>query len=1676
MSQKIIPFEGVEGAKKKSGSGVSATSTPINTPTTYRSNTNVTLVEAISEGEIVGLVNGVNSIRLGNTAIVNPDGSVNFHGLSWDFRHGTPDQGYFPSNPTAQTPYVLQTPFYANQPPIIHTIADENATSVKVIITIPELQSQDFQGDIFPWQANWSIDVRPAGGSWQSGANVAIYQKFGSPASFQNEIQLPEGGFPWDIRVTKTSADGDGVYFIGQTIWDSYVEVVSAKLAYPNTAVCLLQFDAAYFGSSTIPTRTYHVKGRIIDVPANYDADARTYTGIWDGTFKRSYTNNPAWVLRDILINDRYGLGEFLTTDMIDKWALYQIAQYCDELVSDGYGGSEPRYTINTQIRNKVEAFKLIQSIAATFRGMAFWSMSTVLATADMPSDPVKIYSKANVIDGVFNYSGTSIKARHSVAMVTWADPQDFYNPAIEVVIDADMLQRHGWRELTLDAVGCTSRSMAHRYGKWALDTEKNAFETVEFTASWDSAEVNPGDIVAIADASKAQVRAGGRISAVDTLIITLDGAFEPGVGQTYNLMVVTPDGAVVSQSVSSIVGNVVTLSAPFSTAPQVGAMWAITGTDIAPRQFRVMSKEEKEANLFHITALLHDPTKYERIENNISFNPVAYYRPPTTIVPPTNLTFNETLYQQNGSAMNRLLISWTPGNDFLAIAYNITAQSPNGFIDYGQVVTSNFTIENPPVGDWVFNIAAVSIAGTQSIPLTGKTTVKGWAGVAGPSVTNLEIFGQGSTPTFSGKDCTVVWTNDFPGSSYDYGSNPDQGIETSASNPFYRDNLVSIYDPDTNTLLRTEVVTTESYVYTFEKNTADYASFGLPAQRRFRIEVSVRDTLGRQSEPTKIVCNNPVPDLLIPNVSASLSTIYVDYPRPSDPDFTGSIIWVSTDQNFDPLSTSPSYDGPLTAVSFAADQFTDYYVRLAPYDAFNKLNLNISPAVKISVGGISIDTRPPPVPTGLSLSSATTTLADGTVNVALTASWDETPAMDPIPGSPPGFVNNFAYFDVAISLDGTNFVTYQTALPTYNWQTLLANTNYYVKARAVSQNGYASNYCTVASGLSATKTTPPGAPTGFAITSSLKSAYLTWANPSDTDIAGVEIWQSLDSTLAHASSVGAASGHAFTISGLTTGTTYYYWLRAYNTSGVRGAYVGPVSVTPGQVANGDISANAITADKIVAGSITGDRFSTSTSLPATITIGSSGVEIGATLDPASLVNGGSTTIDPGKILISGSTTLSSWRDGTDTTKIAGGSIQANTIQANSLTIGSRGVTISGIQFSYDSSNNISWSAGTVNYVADNGSNTTVSVAAGGPFLWSFGTYYIAWHKGSTTLSISSAPFTGADYITFATYRGGVDLVANYGRTIIDGSQIVTGSIQANNIAAGAITAGKIAAGAVQASNIAAGAITADKIAAGTITATGSIYVGGTSFALSASNQNLSIIDTQSTPETRVVIGKIGSAATDYGIEVYNAAGTMIFSSGSGVASSDGISANVINSTHIQSGSITSTEIAANTITAANVLIGGLTAAQLAVDTISTHDFSSNTSGDSSVTVSLGGLNDVKVMVFGIFDGIGNIGQNSGTIYLYYKGNLDASETLLGSAPIYGDSTKTPVVVGAIVSGSQVYTQWGFNGSYSMFPRTYVTSHYIGITSNTSYTYRCAVRDSGGTVHGSTVIAQVLRR
>lgn len=527
-------------------------------------------------------------------------------------------------------------------------------------------------------------------------------------------IQLPAGG-SWDIRIRRITADATTSNVQNKTYWDSFTEIIDAKLTYPNSAIFGLEVDAQQF--SNIPTRGYEINGILLKVPTNYDPLLRTYSGTWNGQFKVAWSNNPAWVFYDLVTNDRYGLGEFISTSQIDKWTLYSIAKYCDELVDDGFGVAEPRFTMNLYIQTRKDAYRVLSNIASAFRAVLNWSAGSIIAIQDAPSDPVALFNAANVIDGAFNYQGSSGRTRHTVALVTWNDPDDAYSQKIEYVSDHEGIARYGIQQTEVVAFGCTSRGQAHRFGKAILYTERMETETVSFRTGLDGTLVYPGAIIHTHDTTRAGKRMGGRIISATTNTIAIDAPITIESGKIYELSLTLPDGSIATREIIAGLGETTsfTFSEALSAIPQADSIWILSASDLVPETWRVISMTEVDQTQIEITAVSHRPDKYDAIEKDLTLQPLPISVIKTSAPDaPINLQISESLYLAALSAIAvKATLSWNPV--ITAVSYIVTYRF--GEENPVQVQTADTTIDIQPLqeGTYTFGVQAVNALGRKS-------------------------------------------------------------------------------------------------------------------------------------------------------------------------------------------------------------------------------------------------------------------------------------------------------------------------------------------------------------------------------------------------------------------------------------------------------------------------------------------------------------------------------------------------------------------------------------------------------------------------------------------------------------------------------------------------------------------------------------------------------------------------------------------------------------------------------------------------------------------------------------------------------------------------------------------------------------------------------------------------
>ncbi len=689
-------------------------------PDSLRSKAYARVMDLISEGEIEGLVDGLKSVYLDDTPIQNEDGSYNFTGVTLETRPGSQQQGYVPGFSSVENEVAVGVEVKASQS-VVRSITDPDVDAVRVKISLPQLTNQDTtNGDLNGSSVTFAIDLQSNGGGFVEVVNDTISGK--TTTRYQRGYYVPlTGSGPWEIRVRRITADSTSSAVQNKTFLESYTEVIESKLRYPNSALVALRVDASQF--SSIPRRSYDMKLLRVRVPTNYEPTTRAYNGIWDGTFKIAWTDNPAWCFYDLVTSTRYGLGSYIPEAQVDKWALYRVAQYCDQLVPNGLGGSEPRFTCNLYLQTREQAYKVVQDMASIFRGMVYWSGGAITVTQDAPVDPVYQFAPANVIDGEFAYQGSSAKARHTVALVTWNDPDDFYRQKVEYVEDAAGIARYGIVQTEVVALGCTSRGQAHRVGKWLLYSEQSESEIVTFRTGLEGAVVRPGDVIKVADPVRGGMRLGGRIAGATALSVTLDQDVPADL--VWRLSVITPGGKVEERNVGWVAGRVVNLTIPFSEAPQVGAIWVLASTVVEPQLFRVVSIAETDPGVHEVTALAHNPSKYDAIEQGLALQPRSITVLSDMPAAPTGLAMTESLYRVKDQAQVLVQISWTEVQT--AIAYRVTYRVNGGNFTSLPLTSANYAeIRNAQEGDYEFQVRAIGVTRKESTPATLTAIVQG--------------------------------------------------------------------------------------------------------------------------------------------------------------------------------------------------------------------------------------------------------------------------------------------------------------------------------------------------------------------------------------------------------------------------------------------------------------------------------------------------------------------------------------------------------------------------------------------------------------------------------------------------------------------------------------------------------------------------------------------------------------------------------------------------------------------------------------------------------------------------------------------------------------------------------------------------------------------------------------
>ena len=685
--------------------GSSSSRTPTEQPDDLQSVAKAKILVALGEGEFAGQLTGKN-IYLDGTALENSDGSQNFSGVTWEFRAGTQAQNYIQGIPGTENEINVGTEV-SSEIAWTRTFTNTQLSAVRLRLKWPSLFKQEDNGDLVGYSINYAIDLQTDGGTWQTVLNTSVTGKTTSGYERSHRIDLPQAGSTWTIRLRKITVDANSAK-IGDTMTlQSFTEVIDAKLRYPNTALLYIEFDSSQFNGS-IPQISCEPRGRVIRVPDNYDPDTRTYSGTWQGAFKWAWTDNPAWIFYDLVITDRFGLGNRLTAANIDKWTLYQVSQYCDQPVPDGKGGSgtEPRYTCNVYVQDRNDAYTVLRDFAAIFRGMTYWGGDQIVALADMPRDVDYAYTRANVIDGRFTYSSSTTKTRYTTALVSWSDPGNAYADAMEPVFEQPLVARYGFNQLEMTAIGCTRQSEANRKGRWGILTN-NKDRVVSFNVGLDGNIPQPGYIIAVSDELLSGKVMGGRISAVNGRVIKLDRVADAAAGD--RLILNLPSGASQSRTIQAVNGESVTVTTAYSETPQAEAVWVVESDELYAQQYRVVSVSDNDDGTFSITGAWHDPDKYARIDTGaiIDQRPVSVI-PPGNQSPPANIVISSFSVVQQNISVETMRVSWDQAQN--AIAYEAQWRRNDGnWVNVPRSSTTSFDVPGIYAGRYLVRVRAIN-------------------------------------------------------------------------------------------------------------------------------------------------------------------------------------------------------------------------------------------------------------------------------------------------------------------------------------------------------------------------------------------------------------------------------------------------------------------------------------------------------------------------------------------------------------------------------------------------------------------------------------------------------------------------------------------------------------------------------------------------------------------------------------------------------------------------------------------------------------------------------------------------------------------------------------------------------------------------------------------------------
>lgn len=1473
---------------KGSGGGGSQ-SNPVEAANTLQAKSLALIIDLIGEGPNVGLVNPATGepgtgteyqrgILYSDAPLENADGTKNFPGAVIYERIGDPDQAYIPDFPAGETPNIGVFPTQVVQAtPVVRRITNPDVNRARVGIRVPALSLADTgTGDINGNRVTIKISVKAAattpGSEYVDRVLDIIDGKCVAPYERAYGIEL-DGAAPWDIKVTRVSPDDASAAAQSQTFFQYLTEIVDTRINYADRHVVAQVIDAQQTGGQ-IPQRNFIIKGRIIKVPSNYDPVAHTYDGEWDGLFVDAWTNNPAWIVYDLLTNERYGLGADISEDDIEPWDFYTAGQYCDEMVDDGNGGTEPRFTFNGAISQQQDAVAVIQAVAGMFRSALIWGGEKFSLMTNKPKAVSKLFTRANVRNGKFSYSGTALGARHTVAIVDWINPELNYEPDVMPVQLPESVRRYGHNELKFTAVGCTSPGQAYRQGLAALLTEWLETDTVTFECGITDASITLGSVISIADPIFTSQRRGGRLLAVNSATsVQLDSAYVFDNARTYTLKIMLPNGDVGSYAVTNPGTSADTITIATLPAapdrPTAGAVWALHDDQVEPRQFYVLGLAETDDHWVKVTALQYDPEKFDQIDNGVIL-PSTNSRytdiniADVTAVDEDTLTLTYKTRNIGNGVVGQVVASWEPVIQQGIRGYQISYQYGYGpVIDLPEVKTPNYTFDNLQRTRLTVWVRAVNQFGYVSAGAVATIDLDTSSAAGKNLISALQVQGGGSN--WSGRDINIEW-NALPSTL----NGSTASAVTTGFDQEFQNFRVRVYDTNGGTLLGTLTTTETKITITYDQLSAWAAM-----RRSYYVTVELRDVQGAYSAAAGATFTNPAPSLPTITVVQGPGTLKLVFTDPTDPDYIGIRVWASATNGFTPGAGNLVWEGAGNPLLNGTAGATVYYI-FETYDAFGSTSLNRSTQQTGAYGNItatgatagSIDS------TALADNAVTTPkIADAAVTTAELASSAVSTAKIAAGAVTTTELGALAVTTAKIAAAAVTAVELGTAAVTSAKLAALAvlpsklqqpDTQNLILDPMLADTSYwaAQNGCTIDTSTDVTTTmnlprafkTVPGdggtGTTAYVVGAPTSSDYwvpleanasyiMTAQSLAKTGFNGrVRLrvyWYKQDKVTAASTASSDINGTNYgsspagsdilqTLTGVLTPPADAIWARVtahFTSSGSLAragyAYVGNIrmmrAVTSGQVVD-----SAISTAKIADLGITTAKINT-----GAVTSN----EIGAAaVVTAKIAASAVTSTELGTASVVTAKLASAAVTANELASLAVTTAKINTGAVTSTELGALAVTTAKINTGAVTSNELGAAAVITAKIAANAVTsteiaalavTTAKVAASAITVSELASAAV------TTAKIAASAVTstelGALAVTTAKINAGAVTATEIGAAAVTTAKINTGAVDTNALASLAVTGAKIAAATITASNIAAGTITANEIAAGTITA-----------------------------------------------------------------------------------------------------------------------------------------------------------------------------------------------------------------------------------------------------------------